>query len=97
MKRLTNRARELLARKMRLEGRTITQRDIVAETGMSSATVNKWMRNDVQRLDAPIVLALMEYFNCSLQELIVVEEGPDSGESKTPLALDEFEPLALVG
>jgi transcriptional regulator with XRE-family HTH domain len=96
MKILSNRARELLAIKMRLEGRTITQRDIVAETGISLATVSKWMRNDVQRLDAPIVLALMEYFNCSLQELIVIEEIPNSGEIKTPLT-PSFEGIALVG
>ena len=96
MKILSNRAHELLAIKRRKLGRSITQRDVADETGIALSTISRWFRNDIQRMDAHVVVALAEYFECDIGDLLVIEESDDEpGQRKTLLA--EAWTQALVG
>lgn len=86
VKRINNRVAELLALKARRENRRITQRTAAEELGIPQSTFARWYHNEVTRRDDDIVLMLMEYLECSLPELLVVEEYDDEERSKTPLA-----------
>ncbi len=75
---IANRFTELLAVKMRREGRKITHEMIAAATGLSTTTVGSWARNEVTRFDTPVVLVLCDYFDCGLGDLLVIETVEDS-------------------
>lgn len=92
MKRLHNRFRELLLQKSARDKRYISQRLAAEEMGLARATVDRYASNDVTRYDEPIVLAMCEYLNCDVSDLLVIEEvneesGDESPEIKTPLAV----------
>jgi len=72
--RLSNRFSELLAIKSRREGRRITNRQVVRETGLLRHTVDSYAKNEVTRYDAHIVLTLCNYLGCSVAEFFVVEQ-----------------------
>ena len=55
-------------------GRRITYRDVQADTGLSVATLSRWMTNQVTRFDAETVQALCEYFHCQVEELLQLED-----------------------
>jgi transcriptional regulator with XRE-family HTH domain len=84
-KRINNRVAELLALKARAENRRITQRAAAEEMGMPPSTFARWYHNDITRRDDEQVLILLSYFGCGIDDLLVVEEYDDQGNSKTPL------------
>lgn len=90
MKRLHNRFRELLLQKGANEKRYISQRQAADEMGIARGTVDRYANNDVTRYDEPIVLAMCEYLDCGVSDLLFIEEvssdsGEESPEMKTPL------------
>ena len=85
MKRMLNRFRELLAIKERREGRNISQRVAAKEMGLAKTTVDRYARNEVSRYDEPIVLAMCEYLECELGDLLVIE-NVESGETAPDFA-----------
>lgn len=86
-RRLQNRFTELLARKERLEGRSFTRREVARATGISLSSVQAWALNVTTRFDGKAVVALCDFFNCSVNDLLVIEEVADveEGEKLTPL------------
>ena len=52
-------------------GRDLTQAEVAEATGVSQATLSRWMNRQVTRFDAPTVTALTEYFGCGVEELLV--------------------------
>ncbi len=79
-----NRFEELLARKQRLEGRSITRRQVALETGLSVTSVQNWASNSVKRFDELQIVVFCRYFGCGIAELLVLEN--ESPEMKAPLA-----------
>jgi len=48
--------------------------DVQRETGIAWSTLNSWANNQVTRYDAPVIIALREYFGYQVGELLVFEK-----------------------
>jgi len=70
---ITNRLRLLLAEKATREQRNIPLKQLQRETGIAWSTLNSWANNQVSRYDAPVILALCQYFKCQVGDLICYE------------------------
>lgn len=70
-KRVQNRVQELLAKKGRIEERTISLRTAASETGVALNTIHAWSRNRVQRYDAEQIIVFCDYFECEIADLLV--------------------------
>jgi DNA-binding Xre family transcriptional regulator len=82
-----NRFAELLAKKERVEERSISRRMVVAETGISLSSVQNWATNNLTRFDAHQIAMFCNYLQCEPGDLIVLaEDKPEEGQRKTPLA-----------
>ena len=56
-------------------GRRITQEEIANETGVSRATVLRWMNSDpFGSIDADTAHKLMKWANCTLDDLLEIVE-----------------------
>jgi hypothetical protein len=71
-------------------------------TGVTQNTARRYLMEDEVMIDRlePHMFLIAEFFGLGfndIKEFVEIVESPDPGETKTPLALDEFEPLALVG
>lgn len=87
--RIRNRYQELLSVKERREQRKITQRIAAKEIGVTTVTIGRYARNEVERYDEEVILAMCNYLGCSLSEFLVIEEiedGEESPENETALA-----------
>lgn len=58
--------------------RRLTNKEIAEEISASPHTISKWMSGEVQLVDLDLLARLMVYFNCSLDDLLVVEEMPEA-------------------
>lgn len=81
-----NRVRELIAAKETRENRRISRQTVADETGLSKASVQRWATNTTQRFDAPHIIAFCKFFNCTVADLIVIEEADDTGQHESLLA-----------
>lgn len=78
--RLYNRLTELMAKKGRLEGRTISQREIAETVGVDKNTINSLAHNRQSFINRDLAEKLMTYFNVDHTEFfetVVVEEEDD--------------------
>ena len=48
--------------------------DVQRETGIAWSTLNSWANNQLTRYDAPVIMALCEYFDCQVGDLLVYEK-----------------------
>lgn len=80
IQRIRNRYQELLSIKERREGRRITQRVAAEEIGVTTVTIGRYARNEVERYDESTILAMCKYLGCTLGEFLVIEEVEESGE-----------------
>lgn len=91
IQRIRNRYQELLSIKERREGRRITQRVAAEEIGVTTVTIGRYARNEVERYDESTILAMCKYLGCTLAEFLVIEEvdgpGEQSPEHETALAM----------
>jgi putative transcriptional regulator len=71
---IVNHFRILLAQKATKQQQNIALLDVQRATGMAWSTLNAWANNQVTRYDAPVILALCEYFDCEVGELLVYEK-----------------------
>ena len=79
---------ELLARKMRLEKRSISRRDVARETGISITSIQNWATNSIKRFDSDQIVAFCHYFDCGIDDLLIMVEdgeGELAPEMETPL------------
>lgn len=60
------------------EGRTINKNVIAEESGLSWPTVDNYWENKVQRYDKDVLLALCNYFECELEDLLVMVSEDES-------------------
>jgi len=68
-------------------GNIITQKEIFEATGISQATLSRWFKGDVDKLDHATTLKLAEFFQCELSDLISLRrddqpEGSVSAKAK---------------
>lgn len=69
---------ELMSAKQNEVGAPITPALVARKTGVSRATIHKWIKDDVARFDETTIVALCRYFSCTLQDLIFIDENtPD--------------------
>lgn len=75
---------QLMTEKQAKEGtRVITPAVVANATGLTRATIMKWIKDDLDRLEDPTIVALCRYFNCDIQDLIYLDmDAPD----KTPIS-----------
>lgn len=66
--------KQLILNKGAQRGAPLTQREVAEESGVSLATISRWYRGEIDRIDADTVLRLTRYFACSINELIEVVE-----------------------
>lgn len=85
-RKVTNRFTQLLLRKMQRDGKRISNREVARSTGLSTLTVNDYANNKVTRFDATVLAKLCTYLDCSLDELLVMEDE-DAPEMETALLL----------
>jgi DNA-binding Xre family transcriptional regulator len=69
-----NRLFLLLNEKERQLGRSITQTELAEELHVTNSIISRWMRNKVERFDAPMIEKLCAYFNCQVGDLLYIEE-----------------------
>ena len=60
----------LIASKSRATGRKLSLRQIEKATGIGASTLLHWKNGDVTRFDADNLVALCDYFECSLGRLL---------------------------
>lgn len=85
---VVNRFKELLAQRERAERRRITYAEIARITGIHESTLSKWA-NQVGRFDSDTIVALCNYFNCGIEDLLIID-GQD------PNARQELAPTSVV-
>ena len=85
-RRVVSRFRELLAIKERRENRRISQREVARDTGIPKTTIDRYARNEVARFDEPTIRGICDYFDCTVGELLVIEEIeiPETESTLTP-------------
>lgn len=65
----------LLSDKERAEQRRITIEEIHSQTGVSRATVRRWMTKEpFRQLDMDVANVLMNYLGCTFRDLVLIEE-----------------------
>ncbi len=69
----------LVAQKEAKERRRITQQEIADSTGLRRATISAWINwGEFKRLDADVIIALCNYFQCSLEDLVEIDPSSTS-------------------
>ncbi len=71
---IVNHFRILLAQKATVLQKNIALLDVQRDTGIAWSTLNSWANNQVTRYDAPVMMALCEYFDCQVGDLLVFEK-----------------------
>lgn len=77
-KRVLNRFKELVARKERRDAKRYTIENISRTLGTTAVTVRAWMNNEVTRYDADKILAMCEFLECEVSDLLVIEEAEEA-------------------
>ncbi len=71
----------LLSQKEQLEGRRIRNNEIVQAVGVNEHTVARWPKEDVSKIDVPVLEGFCNYFNCDVGDLLYIERGKTSEPS----------------
>jgi putative transcriptional regulator len=68
---IVNRFRVLLAEKAEKEQKNIPLKEVERQTGITWTTLQSWANNKVTRFDAPVIIALCDYLECEVGDLLV--------------------------
>ncbi len=74
MRKLQFRLRELMAQRSRKTGESITYETIHQVTGTSTNTLSKMAKGKMEKVGINVIERLLDYFECSVADLIVYEE-----------------------
>ncbi len=74
MRRLKIRLNELIKEKEQEWGRSIKQYEIAQEINVPASTLSRYMNGFLSRYDGEILEKLMDYFDCELEDILVVEK-----------------------
>lgn len=58
--------------------RRITNREVADAIGVSEQAIGRWMRGDVSQANFELLERFMRYFDCTLDELLILEEMPEA-------------------
>lgn len=70
MTRFQNRFVEMLAEKQKRENRVIDIATVSRESGVAYTTLQRWANDEITRYDEPVAVALCDYLECRLSDLI---------------------------
>lgn len=65
-----------------LEENNISKNKICKDLELPRGNFNRYCRDEFQRIDAKLILRLCDYFQCELNDLVVIIEEEDANESK---------------
>ena len=65
---------QLMERKSKKMGVRITQEDVADAIGIPRGTVSRWAGQKVDRLDKDVLVRLCEYFDCGIEELLLIRK-----------------------
>jgi DNA-binding Xre family transcriptional regulator len=74
---LKNRLLYLHTEKERRERRHISYTEISKATGISTSVLSRWVNEDIERFDSPVVVKLCDYFGCELTDLLYIDRSDD--------------------
>lgn len=74
---LKNRVFFLLTEKERALGHRIKQSEVAEAVGVAQHTIAGWMKNEVTKFEAHVLIGLCNYFNCKIEDLIYIEGEPN--------------------
>lgn len=74
---MKNRLLHLVTEKERQDNERISQAKLAREIKISYNALDRWLKNDVERYDAPIVERLCEYFGCDVGDLLYIDRSGD--------------------
>lgn len=63
----------LLAQKEQKVGRRIPNKEIAQAVGVNEHTVSRWIKNEVNKIDVPVLEAFCDYFECDVGDLLYIE------------------------
>ena len=66
-----NRFRVLLAEKAEKEQKNIPLKEVERRTGITWTTLQSWANNKVSRFDEPVIIALCDFLECEVGDLLV--------------------------
>lgn len=62
--------------------RGLKQDKLAAELGITPGTVSRWVRNQVDRYDRDTLEKIIDYFDCGIQDILIVEGVPKNRKKK---------------
>jgi len=77
--RIRNRFLILLAEKEKREGRRIRNKEIAEVVGVTQHTVARWLKNEVDKVELPVLEAFCDYFECEVGDLLYIERENAEG------------------
>ena len=66
-----NKFRVLLAEKAEKEQGNIPLKEVERKTGITWTTLQSWANNKVTRFDEPVIIALCDFLECEVGDLLV--------------------------
>ena len=73
-----NKFRVLLAEKAEKEQRNIPLKEVERKTGITWTTLQSWANNKVSRFDEPVIIALCDFLECEVGDLLVYRRESES-------------------
>lgn len=72
---LMSRLMVLLSQKEQRDGKRYKQKDIAAATGLSPATITRWMNDDIEGSNLATVRKLCDWLDCDVGDLVQYKRG----------------------
>jgi DNA-binding Xre family transcriptional regulator len=76
--RLKNRFVYWMTEKERQLDRKVSYAEIARATDVSMGVIMRWVKNDVERFDSPVVVKFCQYFGCQVGDLLYIDDSEDS-------------------
>ena len=70
---IMNNLRVLLAQKATREQKNIPLNRVSVDTGIAWSTLQSWANNKVTRFDESVIIALCDYLECDIADLLIYE------------------------
>lgn len=64
-----------------LEKKRISRTRLCKDLNLERTNVNRYYRNEFQRIDSKLIAKLCTYFQCDISDLLELREAPDPPDS----------------
>lgn len=81
MAKLRNRLLLLVQTEEQKRSRRISLSELARDLGLSYTTVDRWLKNEVERFDAPIIERLCEHFGVEVGDLLYIDRSGEEGDA----------------